>query len=152
SDRYAATFSIVGPKITAQSVTGNNNLPGTVNSLQVTFNESMNPLTFIPSKITDFHGLDGMQIPITGVSAVTGSNNTRFNITFAPLTATGPYTMVIGPDIQDIFGNPMDQDGDFIPDAYTAQFGIAGLRVNSSTPTGSTTLPSTNNSVEVTFN
>src|SRR5262249_14781770 len=92
------------------------------------------------------------QIAITGVSPVAGTNNTRFNITFALLTRTGAYTMVIGPDIQDIFGNPLDQDGDFVPDAYTAQFGIAGLKVMSSSPTGNTTLPSATTSLTLTFN
>jgi hypothetical protein len=154
SDEYTATFNIVGPKITAQNVTGNNNLPGMVNSLQVTFNESMNPLTFTPNSIT-FEGPNG-PIAITGVSPVSGSNNTRFNITFAQLTRTGHYTMVIGPDIQDSFGNPMDQDGDFIPgeasDVYTALFGIAGLMVNSSTPTGNNNFPTASGNIKVTFN
>jgi methionine-rich copper-binding protein CopC len=155
-DQYAANFNIVGPKITAQNVTGNNNLPGMVNSLEVTFNESMNPLTFVPSAITDFHGPDGTQIAITGVSPVSGSNNTRFNITFAQLTRTGHYTMIIGPNILDSFGNPMDQDGDFIPgeasDVYTALFGIAGLKVMSSTPTGNNNAPSATSFIQVTFN
>src|SRR5262249_10391273 len=104
-DKYAATFNIAAPRIIDQSVRGNDNLPGAmISSLQATFNEQMNAATFTPDKIQSFNGPTG-PIAITGVTPVAGSNNTRFNITFAPLTATGSYRMVIGPDIQDLLGN-----------------------------------------------
>jgi hypothetical protein len=67
---------------------------------------------------------------VTGVVPVPGTNNTRFDIQFDAQATDGAYTMVIGPNIDDTFGNPMDQDGDFIPgeipsDQYTAAFTIA---------------------------
>jgi hypothetical protein len=58
---------------------------------------------------------------------VPGSNGTRFDVRFAPQSALGDYTLVIGPDVRDRFGHRMDQDGNFTDgeptDAYTATFG-----------------------------
>ena len=72
--------------------------------------------------------------------AVAGSNNTQFDIFFAPLTAAGHYTLVPGPHIYDLAGNPMDQDGDLIPgeptDAFTAGGNIATPLVTASSPSG----------------
>src|SRR5262249_22255477 len=83
----------------------------------VTFNRSMDPSTFTPNKVT-FTGPNGA-ITITGVTPVAGSHNSQFAVSFAQQSALGVYTMVIGPDIHDTFGNPMAQ-------AYTAQFTIDG--------------------------
>ena len=42
-------------------------------------------------------------------------DNRGLTATFAPQFATGAYTLAFGPDIRDLAGNPLDQDGDGTP-------------------------------------
>ena len=133
-DEYTATFTLQGPKVVASSVAeGTDFLPGAFSSVVVTFNEPINPTTFTTDEVqlADANG----SIDLTGltVSPVAGSNNTQFRIQFAPLTTTGAYVMTVGPDIRDLYGHRMDQNGNFIEgedsDVYTLAFGAQGLRV-----------------------
>ena len=61
---------------------------------------------------------------MTGVAAVAGTNGTQFDVTFPAQAATGTYTLVVGPDVRDLAGNPMDQNRNGRPgeagDRYTA--------------------------------
>jgi hypothetical protein len=144
-DSYTATFTILGPSVTAVSPTGNNNLPGSVQAVRFTFNEPIVPATFTPDKVDSFVGPDGNQIPIAAVQVVPNSNNTQFDVTFATATLgmAGSYTMIIGPDIEDAFGNELAQ-------AYSTQFGIAFPTITAFARNGLPTDPATN--VRVTFN
>ena len=78
-----------------------------------------------------FVGPDGAPAgAITGVTAVAGSGNRQFDITFAPLTTAGEYRLTFGPQITDTTGRHMDQDRDWIggeagADSYTAEFSVA---------------------------
>ena len=74
----------------------------------MTFNEEINPATFTPSQVT----LTGPNGTITGVSvtAVAGSNDHTFAITFPNQSAAGAYTLKVGPDVQDWYGNDMNQN------------------------------------------
>src|SRR5207253_9533033 len=127
-----------GPSVVASAPGGN--ILDAVSSVRVAFDEAMDAATFTSSKITSFTGSGGQfSIPITDVNPVNGSGGTQFDITFAKQTTLGIYTMVLGPDIRDLAGNPMDQDGDGIPgevpgDSYTITFALHGLRILSSTP------------------
>jgi hypothetical protein len=154
-DEYTVHFALDGPKIIASTpASGNNHMPGEqISAATVTFNEPVDPATFTPAEI-DFHGRDGFH-DIQNITPVAGSNNTRFIITFAPVSATGIYNMQIGPDISDFFGHSMDQDGNFVEgefpsDAYNLTFGIQGLKVVSATP--NSTLPGQTYSVRLVFN
>jgi Bacterial Ig-like domain len=109
--QFTAQFGVQGPRIISNSVAQAK--PG-IDRIRVTFNESMDPLTFTADKIATFTGPAG-PIMVTDVVAVPGTNNTEFDISFDALTAPGSYTMVIGPDIRDPFGNPMDQNNNLIP-------------------------------------
>jgi hypothetical protein len=150
-DQYIAHFTIAGPKIVASTPVTNQYAP--VYSVRVTFSEPMNPATFTPAKILSFSGPNGA-ISVIGVAPVAGSNNTRFDITFAPQGTTGVYQMLIGPDIRDMAGHQMDQNGNFVEgeipgDMYYLHFGIRGPRITTSTPTGNHFGPIS--SVRVTF-
>jgi hypothetical protein len=117
--------ALTGPRITAQTPTGTVAEP--VSSLRVTFNKEITATTFAPSDIVSFTGPAG-QISVTNVDPVSGST-TQFDITFPPQTATGVYTLVLGPDIRDTSDNQMDQDNDLVTgevpaDRYTAVFRI----------------------------
>jgi hypothetical protein len=127
TDVFMTTLTVHGPRITGSNLPPNA-LPGEVGSARVTFNTSMDPTTFTPDKVT-LKGPGGASVAITGVTPVDGSNNTQFDITFTPPTATGAYTLTVGPNIRDLFGNQMDQNDNFIPgetpgDQFVATFNI----------------------------
>jgi hypothetical protein len=130
---YNAPFTLQGPAVITSTPAVNADFAGSVNTIRVTFNEPMDPTTFTTDKVDYFTGPSG-RIPVAGVTPVPGSNNTQFDITFAPQGAAGSYTLAIGPDILDQFGTPMDQDGDFIPgefpgDLFILSFNLDGPRL-----------------------
>jgi hypothetical protein len=150
-DEYQATFSVLGPRVTSQSPT--TNILGQVSSVRLGFNFAMVPGSFTPDQVS-LTGPNG-PVPVTSVFPVGGSNNTQFDLTFEPQTATGVYTLVVGPYILDVYGNAMDQNGNLIPgeipgDQYSGTFGIQGPRITSSSNYG--TLARGVGSVRVTFN
>jgi hypothetical protein len=147
ADEYTALFSIAGPKVIASSPSGNASLPGTVSSVLLTFNEPMDPSTFTPDKVFAFKGPYDRYLDVTDVQPVAGSNNTQFRISFDTLYVSGSYSMLVGPDVRDFAGHPMDQNGNFVPgefpgDTYGVTFGVQGLRVLSSSITSTGTPPS----------
>ncbi len=107
-----------------------------ISSLRVTFDRPVNPQTFTPGDVSEFFGYLG-ELQATSVTPVVGSNNMQFDINFAEQFITGLYSMTLGPDIRDMFGNQMDQDRDGIPgefdDRYLAWFGILGAQVTAAT-------------------
>jgi hypothetical protein len=110
---------------------------GPVSSFRVTFTKPIDVSSFTPAKIASFTGPGG-DIAVAGVFVVPGTNNTAFDITFSSQVRAGTYTLVIGPDIRDLFGNQMDQDDDLIAgeipnDQYTAVFQIGGFAITDST-------------------
>jgi hypothetical protein len=157
-DQYVAKFTLQGPKIIDSTPSGSS-LPKNVDHVRVTFNEPMDPTTFFTDQVS-FTGPNG-PIPINDVVTVAGSNSTQFDVLFDPVAATGTYDMVIGPNIQDFFGNAMDQNGNFITgeipgDQYEAKFSLQGPKiVASSIDPGKPPpnfLPGALTSVQVTFN
>ncbi len=134
-DRYTATFSLnetQGPRVTEHSPSGG--VVGPINSLTVTFDEPIDATTFTTADIASFTGPGGVDLrsQITGISPSSGTA-TSFTITFNDQTARGTYRMVLGPDIRDVAGNPMDQNrngvnGEATEDQYTAEFDIAFSR------------------------
>jgi hypothetical protein len=154
SDQYVATFTIQGPRIIASSPSGDNVLPAAqTGSVRLTFNEPINSTTFTRD-LAIVRGPNG-GIPVTSVTPVAGSNNTQFDVRFAPQTTTGHYTILVLPFLEDMFGHQLDQDGNFIggelpDDIAVFQFGIVGPKVTSSAP--NSTIPGEAFSVRVTFN
>ncbi len=96
-------------------------------SIQVNFNEEINPATISPQQVT----ITGPRGPISGVSIapVAGSNDHAFLISFPPQTAAGNYSLTVGPAIQDLYGNKMDQNRNGTngqtTDAFTKTFTVA---------------------------
>jgi hypothetical protein len=120
-DEYIATFTIHGPKVVATSVTaGTNFVPNAFSSVAIT-------------------GPGGSSDDVLAVLPP-GSNFTQFDILCRPATAAGSHAVVIGPYVQDVFGNYMDQNNNLIPgetpdDAYTTGFTVAGPQIISTTLT-----------------
>src|SRR5262249_2284879 len=90
---YSAQFKLLAaPTLThVISSAGSGPSAGTLNTIQVTFDRGVNPATFTASDL----GLIGPagHVAIAGVSAVAGSNNCTFKITFATQTKGGTYTL-----------------------------------------------------------
>ena len=123
----AVGADIAGASVTTSTPTGTVN--GPVGSVRLRFNEAINPSSFTTADVIDISGPAGA-LAATGVSPVAGSGNFEFDVTFAPQSAPGSYRLTVGPDILDLVGNRMDQDGDGINgevpgDRYTAGFTIA---------------------------
>jgi subtilisin family serine protease/fibronectin type 3 domain-containing protein len=92
-------------------------------SLRISFNESIDATTFTLADIDHLSGPQG-DIPITSFTAVDGSNDRQFDITFATQSDPGEYELVVLPGILDRFGNVMDQNdngvgGESPGDEYT---------------------------------
>ena len=127
---FLISTDFVGAHVVSVSPAGPvNPLTAPLTSVTVTFNEAISsfPLSQVlsivgpngPIPLTKV-GPGGQTIPtisVTDVSvALPGEANpqTQWQITFPPQTENGIYTFQIGPDILDIVGNPMDQNGDQI--------------------------------------
>ncbi len=111
-----------GPQVISSSPSGI--LTGSVASVQLTFNEPIDPKTFTTADVVRFTGPHGA-LRMTGVTV----SETRATVSFARQSAPGPYSLVIGPGVRDAAGNAMDQDGDRVngevsEDTFTATFTI----------------------------
>ncbi len=101
-------------------------------SVTVTFNEALDPTSFTVADVR-VTGPGGRSVRVTSV-APTDAGNTTFQINFDPQGTSGAddgtYTVVVGPAINDAFGNPLDQNGNGIngeaSDAFTFTFVING--------------------------
>jgi hypothetical protein len=155
---FADLHPAAGPFVVSSTPAGGVFAPQ--NRVRVTFNVPIDLTTFTTSSIDSFTRTVGSTVTdissdIIGVTPVAGSNDRQFDITFNAQITVGVYDMVIGPNILDTAGNPMDQDHDLVAgqipdDEYTATFVIQGPQVISSTPSGITPAPVDH--VRVTFN
>jgi hypothetical protein len=127
--------------------------PGQLDHVRVTFSRSINAGTFTTNQVTGFTGPGG-PISVSQIVPVAGSNNKKFDIFFPNQTLLGEYSMVLGPDIRDTDGNPMDQNDNGIPgepdDTYILRFTIVGPRIVRSSPNDHRFGPVS--TVRVTFN
>jgi hypothetical protein len=104
----AAVANTVGPYVVSGNPDGSvNGAPG-ISSVQLTFNEEINPATFTPSQVT-LTGPGGTKSGVT-VTAVSGSNNHKFLISFPTQNAAGAYTLTVGTGIEDWYGNALNQN------------------------------------------
>ncbi|HEY4634688.1 MAG TPA: CARDB domain-containing protein, partial [Candidatus Limnocylindrales bacterium] len=104
SDSVLLTIDTVGARI-LDSDGGTS--AGPLSTFAVHFDEPLHVATFTPADVA-ITVPDGGSIAAT---SVTGAGS-AFVVHFAPQSTTGTYTFTIGPDIADVAGNPMDQDGD----------------------------------------
>jgi subtilisin family serine protease/subtilisin-like proprotein convertase family protein len=95
--------------------------------VRVIFNEAVNPGSFTTADVA-LNGPNG-GIGISGVTAVAGTGNRQFDITFNTQTAPGSYHLTVGPHIQGAAGQEMTQ-------AFTASFTVKGTATNIAVSSG----------------
>lgn len=116
-----------GALVIYTSANGNGN--GAITGFNVKFNEPMNPSSFTSADIT-FLSPTGVSLAVNNPVVVPNTNNTAFTFTLAAgASAIGDYSLKIGPNISDLAGNLMNQDGDAtngeaVQDVYNAKFNI----------------------------
>jgi subtilisin-like proprotein convertase family protein len=120
-----AALDTTGPRVIAAVPNG----VASVSRVRVTFSEAIHAATFTAADITRILGPNGGLLAVSGVSAVAGSNNTQFDVTFAARTAAGSYQFDVGPNLSDAAGNRMDQNGNGVggeaADAYHVVFTVS---------------------------
>jgi YD repeat-containing protein len=139
-DRYAATWTIVPPRIVSHSP--DDFVGGPIDRVLFAFDREMNTQSFsVAADVVSFTGPNG-PLQATGFD---WTDAKTLAVMFAPQTALGFYEMVLGPDILDTSGDPLDQDGNRTPgespsDRYTATFTLANVVRISGDITQDTTL------------
>ena len=112
----ASTVDRVSP--TVSSATWSNPSSGSIDSVTVSFSEAINANTFTAADV-QLTGPSGQAITVTGVSPVAGGGGSLWKIAFNLQTASGNYTLKVGPQIADLANNLMNQDGDSTPGEAT---------------------------------
>jgi hypothetical protein len=123
-DVRVSALDVLGARITSQTPSGM--VAGPVSNLLVTFDEAMSPASFTAADVT----VTGPVGNGVAVAAVTDTGDQRtFRIDLAnPQGMPGTYTLSVGPDVLDVAGNPMNQNGDAVQrDGYSGTFRIAGV-------------------------
>lgn len=119
---------IFGAKIIHTNAIGLAN--GTITGFRVIFNEAINPSSFTNSDIL-FASPTGTTIGVTNPVLVANTNNTEFTFNLSSgANANGAYTLQVGPDVLDLSGNKMNQDGDgtngeAVQDAFVGTYNIS---------------------------
>ncbi|MCK4276083.1 MAG: FG-GAP repeat protein, partial [Phycisphaerae bacterium] len=113
---------VSGPYVTTPTDLGS--YVGPVSSVEVTFNEAIDESTFtLVDTAIQLSG--GGSSQATSIDSL-GGNSYRLN--FAPRSAAGDYYVVVGPNVEDLAGNEMNQNGNGIngesDDEYWGQFTI----------------------------
>jgi hypothetical protein len=112
-------FNVDGPKVLATDPSGGRSV--NISSQTITFSRAMLVSSFTPDQVTLTGPGGPIAVTITPVSP-SGGAATQFILGFATQTAQGTYTTTVGPNITDVFGNKMDQDGNFNPGEPGDQF------------------------------
>ncbi len=100
----AVGYTAPATRVISASVTGP--AVNTLSSINVQFDQPVNPDTFAPGTVT-FTGPDGQAIPVQSVNVVSGSSNRSYVLAVPLQSSVGTYTFQIGPPIQDANGKPI---------------------------------------------
>lgn len=138
---YQGTFLIdrAGPRVVAQIPAAQTSAPFT--ELIFDFDEAITANSFTITDVTLFTGPGGTNL-LSQVTGIVVSGN-RATVRFNGQAAQGTYVMRIGPNIEDLVGNRMDQDGDGTGGETTDSY-VATVNLQSADLTVTTvTLPTT---------
>jgi hypothetical protein len=117
-DGFNGSFSIVGPSVLSTDLSGR--LADQVDHGQIVFNTPIDPNSFTFDQFV----LTAPDGSIANVTSIMPDDNTNrvFDVTFDVQTRLGNYTLVVGPNITDAFGNPM-------PAPYRGGFMLSSERI-----------------------
>jgi RHS repeat-associated protein len=119
---FALTVDTVPPRATQHSPAGD--IAGTVDHVDVWFSKAIDTTTLTAAAVAITRP-DGGAVAVASITAV-GLN--RFRISFAAQTLVGQYHVRVGPNVADLAGNLLDQNGNGIPgepgDVYDASFNL----------------------------
>ncbi|MDH3508896.1 MAG: S8 family serine peptidase, partial [Gammaproteobacteria bacterium] len=101
------TLNIAGPRVVIADPIGD--VVGPIDRLSVTFDSAMSEQTFAVDDV-QISGPSGSIVPL----AVNRVTDFEFEIVFQSQSAAGTYTLLLGPQVEDIAGRAMDQDRDTI--------------------------------------
>jgi hypothetical protein len=133
SSAESGIFSIqlILPYVTAQMPTADQQMTSPQGELALTFSEPMDTASFsIAEDISSFTGPQGVDISSLISGAAWDATGTILTLFFEPQASAGYYRMVIGPDVLDLDGNAMDQDGDGIPGQLPEDTHVAFFQVS----------------------
>jgi len=139
-DQYTAAFTLAGPRVTGYLPRGT--VTPAINSLRLSFDRLMDTTSFsLAEDVVSFTGPGGAVTP----TGFTWRDDRSLEIQFDG-RAPGTYTLVLGADILDAFGNALDLDRDLVPgetpdDQYTATFAISAPHVTGHSPSGRVSPP-----------
>jgi RHS repeat-associated protein len=126
-DDYSFTLTVdtIPPNVSHQDPAGD--VAGTISSADIWFSEPIDASTFRTSDITIVKP-NGSTIAATGIQNV-GLN--RYRISFSSQTLVGVYHVKIGPNVTDLAGNRLDQNGDGVggepADVYDGTFNLVNV-------------------------
>ncbi|MCY2990031.1 MAG: tandem-95 repeat protein, partial [Planctomycetota bacterium] len=116
--RVVTGLDVFGPRVVSQTPTGS--LNGPISSFQVMFNE---PIASFPLNQANLIGPAGGAIMPTSVSS---TDNLTWTVRFPPQGLAGHYLLGVGPNVLDVAGNAMNQNGDALQgDGYSGSFDIS---------------------------
>jgi len=123
---WSFTIDLTPPHIVRH--TPNGDIAGTIDHVEVFFNEAISEETFT---LEDVNIISPHGTPITP-SSITPLTNSRYEISFPAQTDFGQYVVAVGPNITDIAGNLLDQNGNGISgeepnDIYQATFNLVDV-------------------------
>ena len=126
SSSFTTGFTIdqTGPQIVNVTPSGEVNDP--FNNVEVTFSESIDSSSFSIADVTLTTPGGGT---VGALAVNVGSDNSRFEITFPQQNEEGSYSLNLGPQVADLAGNVMDQDGDGIQGEETDDVFISSLEI-----------------------
>ncbi|WP_197456026.1 Ig-like domain-containing protein [Stieleria neptunia] len=119
-DDFRVTADTTAPSVVSHSPTGLVRPPGPLDHFDLTFSEPINPSTFSLDDVKLTREFVDISDRLVGIS---GSGQ-EFTVSFSP-SGLGHYELTVGPEILDLGGNPLDQNGaggagQFPQDQYVA--------------------------------
>ena len=102
-------------------------------SIRVLFSEAIDPATFTVDDVLSFSGPNG-PITVTDVTAVPGSANREFDLSFVLQEELGAYQLLLDSQIADLSGNLFDQNrngtGGETADQYVISYDLVPFFIN----------------------
>ena len=128
-DEYPGTLRIVDPRARILRHGPTEPSVGPLDKIRFEFGRPMDQNSFsLAEDVVSFTGPAGS----TSTSGYQWIDDLTLEVAFQPQYVAGAYELIVGPDILDFQGNPMDQDwdttaGEPTQDQYAAGFAVAAL-------------------------